>query len=52
LENKTRCFEEAMNDAANVTLYNNYFIDATNDGGHAVVEFSEVWQRRLREVQG
>ena len=52
MENKSLCFTDLINNPQNVTLFDDYFLDATNDGGHAVVEFPEVWQRRLREVQG
>lgn len=49
LPNVTQCFPEVT---GNQTWIDNLYIDATNDGGQAVVEFDQIWQRRVLEVQG
>ena len=35
-----------------VESFHDFFLDSTNEGTRTVVEFPEVWKRRIREVQG
>ena len=50
LEDKNECFASLANEV-NLTWVETHYLDATNDGGQAVVEFNRIWQRRVLEVQ-
>ena len=53
LEEKEKCFENMTSENdVDSEIFKDMFLDSTNEGTRTIVEFPEVWKRRLREVQG
>ena len=53
LEEKEKCFENMTSENDVLTeSFKDMFLDSTNEGTRTIVEFPEIWKRRIREVQG